>query len=155
MRDENLKLEMTSDQWERILYARLSMEDNQNSNMPALFDYLATTWTRLFSKKQNLMKLENENVQLKELVAKRLQKLDLFMGLVMNYTNLTINPDLMDMFPTNHTHGAGYLGYQLATINDIDTVYSRAFMQAFIDRFKDEGLEQVCWLLILGFRFNN
>ncbi|KAJ3274850.1 hypothetical protein HDV01_002054 [Terramyces sp. JEL0728] len=137
---DGLPLEMTSDHWDNIINTRLGVPENTLSNYPALFDYLAGAWVKLYIKKQNLVKLGNDNAELKDMINRRVAKLDMFMDLVLNYTNLVIHPDMMDMFPTNHTLGPGYWGARMAGLDDIEAAYPRHFVEAFIHRFKDEGL---------------
>lgn len=99
--EEGDDFKMTSVNWERVLYARLSMEENSKPEMPALFDYLTAAWLKVCTKSANIQKLESDP-QIAPIAKRRCGKLNEFAGLIMNYVGLTINPEMIDMFPQNH-----------------------------------------------------
>ncbi|KAJ2998080.1 hypothetical protein HDV02_004905 [Globomyces sp. JEL0801] len=145
LQNENRELQMISEHWERILYARLTLSENNSSDMPVLFDYLVQAWIRINVRIQNLTKLcqDQSTIEVTSVATRRLEKLKEFSALTMNYTSLVIHPDMIDMFPQNHSFGAGYWGAQMAQLDDIESKYPREFVIAFIKRFADEGLAEI------------
>lgn len=139
---ESVPRKMVAENWERVLYARLSLPENGNPELPGLFDYLVIAWLLIHSRYLELQKLADDLV-VGELSKRRAGQLSNFADLIMNYVGLVINPDMIDMFPQNHEYGAGYFGSRLVTVSDPESTYPRYFMECFITRFAEEGLIEV------------
>ena len=144
LKAEGMPVVAISTNWERILYSRISMEENSSPDFPAIFDYLAGVWQKVHTKYVNLQGLASDP-NIGNVAKRRITKLDEFASLVMNYVGLSINPDTIDMFPQNHSLGAGIFGFRLCTTAgaDPELAYSRAFIDAMIARFQDEGILEI------------
>ena len=101
--EEGDDFKMTSGNWERVLYARLSLEENTKTEMPTLFDYLTTAWMKANTKHSNIQKLSSDP-QIAPIAQRRCSKLDELAGMIMNYIGLVINSEMIDMFPQNHKY---------------------------------------------------
>ena len=101
--EEGPEFKMVAENWERILYSRLSMTENSLPTMPGLFDYLTIAWLKINVRLENIAKLVADP-EIAQVATKRCEKLKQFAGLVMNYVGLVINPDMIDMFPQNHQY---------------------------------------------------
>jgi ubiquitin conjugation factor E4 B len=102
--EEKSALDMSSSNWERILYSRLSLPANSEPSWPCLFDYLVQAFIKAQVRKSNLQKLQEADANLNSIVNRRLAKILEMQSLLLNYSGLILNPDTVDMFPTNHSY---------------------------------------------------
>ena len=142
---EGLPLELNSQVWERVLFAKFQGEGD--------FEYLVNCWKRAQTKLGNLSKIKQEQ----DVVKRRSQKLLELQDLLLNYCGLFLNPETCEMFPLNHTDGAGVFGAKLCRIENIETEYPRSFIDSIIQKFKDSGLDIIvsCTILALMKEMNS
>jgi hypothetical protein len=122
LKEESVPLVMTKNNWERILYSSILAKPNT-------FDYLKTAWLKL----QEWKKRESFSRQ---------EKMTELSNLILNYMGLVLNPETVDMFPSNE-HGAGYLGHRLVVCQDFETEYPRHLVDAIIQNIKEDGLREM------------
>ncbi|KAI8905797.1 ubiquitin elongating factor core-domain-containing protein [Entophlyctis helioformis] len=137
---------------ERVIYARLLLPANAEPGMPPLFDYLAGVWIRATRTKAAIQPFvglaDNKDAAAKAAV--RVAGIDALLALAISYAGLVLNPDMIDSFPTNHTWGAGFLGYKLLESFDAESVYPREFMNDFVTRFDNDGLQEIVDFTLKG-----
>lgn len=102
---ENLPLKITTSIIERLLVARLSLDENSDDNAIPLFDYLVGCWRALceVQRKTNKLLLEKDisEAQKNELntkVKERVERLNIAKELIVSYSGFVIST-LAEMFP--------------------------------------------------------
>jgi ubiquitin conjugation factor E4 B len=136
---ENLPHVITAEHFEKAIYLRLAMDENTKPEWEATFDYMVNCWLRTENLLQRMKTFQIDEVST-DLVNRRVETAKELQRIFLNYSGLLINQDCVDLFPLNHTYYAGYWGSQLGTRPNPELSYPRPFVQAFIERYKEDGL---------------
>ncbi|OUM67395.1 hypothetical protein PIROE2DRAFT_5141, partial [Piromyces sp. E2] len=150
---ENLPLKITTSIIERLLVARLSLDDNAKDNAVPLFDYLVNCWRALckVQRKTNKLLLEKDitEMQKNELnikVKERIERLNSAKELIVSYSGFVIST-LAEMFPQPQRSidlGPKCIAIKLlnSTAFELENQLPTLFFDEFIKRFSD-NLEEI------------
>ncbi|KAJ3115786.1 hypothetical protein HK100_001231, partial [Physocladia obscura] len=161
LRTEGSKVTLTSNNIDRILYARLSRPENAAASSPTnppLFDYLVSCWKRsreahrrvnvVVSEKAPAARLPKDDIEkLNALAQERISILISTKELIVSYSGLVVNPELAEMYPQPAevvNQGASYIASKLlldvyASEDELPT----EFLKEFIARFENDGLNEI------------
>ncbi|KAJ3033823.1 hypothetical protein HDV00_005788 [Rhizophlyctis rosea] len=155
LQSENLPLKITSSTMGQVLYARLSLPENADSNAVPLFDYLVGAWGRT-RKQQSILNDMVERAKgdekVQAIAARRRETLEAARGLLLNYSGLVINPEMADSFPQVQSvaeQGFAYLAPRLLLPN-ADDFLPQAFLEEFVTHYEKEGLNEIVGPLVNG-----
>jgi ubiquitin conjugation factor E4 B len=139
LKRENAPMRITFEHFEKVIYLRLSMEENKRPDWEASFDYMVNCWIRLDN---YIFEIRSWRVDsdFSVIVNRRVELVKGLHNIFLNYCGLLINQDCVDLFPLNHDLYSGYWGYRLATVPNPEAVYPRLFVQSFINRYKNDNL---------------
>jgi len=150
---ENLPLKFTTNIIERLLVARLSLDDNSKDDAVPLFDYLVNCWKALceVQRKTNKLLMEKDvtEMQKKDLnvkVKERIERLNITKELIVSYSGFVIST-LAEMFPQSERAidlGPKCIAIKLLNSNgfEIENQLPTLFFEEFIKRF-DDNLEEI------------
>jgi len=145
---ENLPLKITTNIIERLLYARLSLDDNAKDDAIPLFDYLVNCWKKLteIQRKTNKLLSEKDITQmqkkeLKDKVKERVERLNATKELIVSYSGFVIST-LVEVFPQPQRVidlGPKYIAIKLLNLNEfeLENQLPNIFFDEFINRFSD------------------
>ncbi|KAG4100271.1 ubiquitin elongating factor core-domain-containing protein [Neocallimastix lanati (nom. inval.)] len=150
---EDLPLKFTTSIVERLLVARLSLDENADDNATPLFDYLVGCWVELceVQRKTNKLLLEKDitEMQKKDLtdkVKERIGRLNTAKELIVSYSGFVIST-LAEMFPQSERAlelGPKCIAEKLMHCNafELENQLPTLFFDEFIKRFSD-NLEEI------------
>jgi len=150
---ESLPLKITTNIIERLLVARLSLDENSKDNAQPLFDYLVNCWKTLCEVQRKTNKLLSEKdvteMQKKDLETKikeRIERLNTTKELIVSYAGFVIST-LAEMFPQPQRiidMGPKIIAEKLLNSNAFETENQlpALFFEELIKRFSD-NLEEI------------
>ncbi|KND04737.1 hypothetical protein, variant [Spizellomyces punctatus DAOM BR117] len=158
---ESIPLKFTTAQLERVLYARLSLEQNASASSPPLFDYLVETWKRIQRVRSHISSVVEKgssNPSVGEVARRRLEFLDTAQRLVVSYSGLVINPEMAGSFPqppSTAELGPSYIAKKLLlTADEVESALPRAFLEDFVNHFSGEGLDEMMGYVVTSLAAN-
>ncbi|KAI9339915.1 ubiquitin elongating factor core-domain-containing protein [Obelidium mucronatum] len=150
---------LAADMTDRIIHARLSRPENalsvSHASNPPLFDYLVGAWKRCREAHRRILSLAEkassasgiDAAQFKTLVETRVNFLLSTKELIVSYSGLVVNPDVMDMFPQSDEitkQGAGYIASKLLLDGfAAEEQLPLEFLNEFTARFENDGLAEI------------
>jgi len=151
---ENLPMKITTSIIERLLVARLSLDENAEDNATPLFDYLVSCWRALceVQRKVNKLLLEKDisEVQKNELnnkVKERIERLNISKELIVSYSGFVIST-LAEMFPQSQRAldlGPKCIAEKLLNSNafELENQLPTLFFDEFVKRFSSDNLSDI------------
>jgi len=150
---ESLPLKITTSIIERLLVARLSLDDNAKDDAVPLFDYLVNCWKALCEVQRKTNKLllekditESQKNELNTKVNERIERLNSAKELIVSYSGFVIST-LAEMFPQPQRSidlGPKCIAIKLLNSNafELENQLPTLFFDEFIKRFSD-NLEEI------------
>ncbi|TPX62156.1 hypothetical protein PhCBS80983_g00746 [Powellomyces hirtus] len=150
MQTEGTPLMISAAQVERVLYSRLLLESNAAPTSGSLFDYLVECWKRAINIRRKTLTVVEKgagNAEVPRLAERRLATLQNAQDLLINYSGLTIHPDMAGSFPQPQSaieEGPSCIARKMLNpnVDEAENALPRQFLDSFIARFKDDGLPE-------------
>jgi ubiquitin conjugation factor E4 B len=155
---EHQSLDLSFENIERVLYARISLPANSDVQHGHIFDYLVKSWIACqeqISKIQTWASNPTDSqafMDFDSIAQHRIQGLNNLSNIILNYSGLVLNPDMVDCFPVPENLkglGPAYLAHKILPPN-IPEDLPRSFLNAFLERYKDDGLMDVSLVTVIN-----
>ena len=101
---EDVSLDLSFANAERVLYARITLPDNASDSHGHVFDYLVIAWLRCLDVSAKIGLMSNDPttqsfMDFESLAKARLGSLESIKNIIMNYSGLVLNLEMGDCFP--------------------------------------------------------